>query len=104
MATTPMVKSFTVGSLDAKGISYDSQKDAATLASRTNNQLETFTGLKTALTASTDNLMLSLSSLTGEFTNARETALSGDIVVVGQDQLASNELINKLFFCKKSTA
>lgn len=103
LATTPMVKSYTVGSLDAEGISYDSETDAVILASRTNNRLETYTGLKTALTAGTDNLMLSLSSLTGEFTNARETAVSGDIVVVTQDQLASNGLINKIFVYKKTT-
>jgi hypothetical protein len=103
LATTPMVKSFTVGSIDAEGISYNSETDAVIVASRTNNRLETYTGLKTALTAGTDNLMLSLSSLTGEFTNARETAVSGDMVVVTQDQLASNGLINKLLIYKKTT-
>ncbi|TDE49119.1 hypothetical protein [Flavobacterium sp. GT3P67] len=102
LATTPMVKSFTVGSLDAEGISYNSDTDAVIVASRTNNRLETYTGLKTALTAGTDNLMLSLSSLAGEFTNARETAVSGDVVVVAQDQLASNGLINKLFVYQKT--
>ncbi|TDE27552.1 hypothetical protein E0I61_14660 [Flavobacterium ranwuense] len=102
LATTPMVKSFTVGSLDAEGISYNSDTDAVIIASRTNNRLETYTGLKTALTAGTDNLMLSLSSLAGEFTNARETAVSGDVVVVAQDQLASNGLINKLFVYQKT--
>lgn len=103
LATTPMVKSYTVGSLDAEGISYDSDTDAVIVASRTNNRLETYSGLKTSLTAGTDNLMLSLSSLTGEFTNARETAVSGDIVVVAQDQLASNGLTNKLFIYRKSS-
>ncbi|MFV8442316.1 hypothetical protein [Flavobacterium sp. LB2P44] len=80
------------------------RQDAVTTASRTNNRLETYTGLKTVLNAGTDNLMLSLSSLTGEFTNARETALSGNIVVVivvAQDQLASNGLMNNLFVYQK---
>lgn len=103
LATTPMVKSYNVESLDAEGISYDSDTDAVIVASRTNNRLETYSGLKTSLSAGTDNLMLSLSSLTGEFTNARETAVSGDIVVVAQDQLASNGLTNKLFIYRKSS-
>jgi hypothetical protein len=102
LATAPMVKSFTIASLDAEGISYNSETDAVTVASRTANKLETYTGIKNALTAGTDNLMLSLSSVTGDFTNARETAVSGDIVVVAQDQLASNGMLNKLFVYKKT--
>lgn len=102
LAATPMVKSFTVASVDAEGISYDSESDAVILASRTNNRLEMYTGIKTGFTDGTDNLMLSSNSMTGDFTNARETAVSGDIVVVVQDQLASNGLINKLFVYKKT--
>lgn len=104
LATTPTVKSFTITSLDAEGISYNSESDAVIVASRTANKLETYSGIKNALAAGTDNLMLSLSSITGDFTNARETAVSGDIVVVAQDQLASNGMINKLFVYKKTTA
>jgi hypothetical protein len=103
LSASPMVKSFTVGSLDSEGISYNSETDAITVASRTNNRLESYTGLKNALTAGTDNLVLSLSSATGEFNNARETAVSGDKVVVTQDQLVSNGLINKLFVYQKTT-
>lgn len=103
LATTPMVKSFTVGSLDSEGISYDNVTDAVIVASRTNNRLETYTGLKSALSTGTDNLMLSLTSLTGQFTNARETAISGDVVIVAQDQLASNGMLNKLFVYQKTT-
>ncbi|TCN55392.1 hypothetical protein D0809_17320 [Flavobacterium circumlabens] len=104
LAAAPMVKSFTIASLDAEGISYNSETDAVIVASRTNNKLETYTGIKSALKAGTDNLTLSISSLTGEFTNARETAVSGDIVVVAQDQLASNGMINKFFVYKKTAA
>lgn len=103
LATTPTVKSFTIASLDAEGISYNSDTDAVIVASRTSNKLETYTGIKNALTAGTDNLMLSLSSTAGEFNNARETAVSGDIVIVAQDQLASNGMINKLFVYKKNS-
>lgn len=104
LSASPMVKSFTVGSLDAEGISYNSETDAVIIASRTNNKLETYTGIKNAVKAGTDNLMLSLSSLASEFTNARETSVSGDIVVVAQDQLASNGMVNKLFVYKKTSS
>lgn len=104
LSASPMVKSFTVGSLDAEGISYNSETDAVIIASRTNNKLETYTGIKNAVKAGTDNLMLSLSSLASEFTNARETAVSSDIVVVAQDQLASNGMVNKLFVYKKTSS
>ncbi|QOG00914.1 hypothetical protein [Flavobacterium sp. MDT1-60] len=103
LATAPNVKSFTIASLDAEGISYNSETDAVIVASRTTNKLEVYSGIKNALAAGTDNLMLSLSSITGDFTNARETAVSGDIVVVAQDQLASNGMINKLFVYQKTT-
>lgn len=103
LAASPMVKSFTIASTDDEGISYNSETDAVTVASRTNNKLETYTGIKSAVKAGTDNLMLSLSSLNTEFNNARETAVSGDIVVVAQDQLASNNMMNKLFVYKRTT-
>lgn len=104
LSASPMVKSFTVASLDAEGISYNSETDAVIIASRTNNKLETYTGIKNAVKAGTDNLMLSLSSLASEFTNARETAVSGEIVVVAQDQLASNGMVNKLFVYRKTSS
>lgn len=104
LSSNAMVKSFTIASLDAEGISYNSESDAVIVASRTNNKLETYTGIKSAVKAGTDNLILSLSGLNTEFTNARETAVSGDIVVVAQDQLASNGMTNKLFVYKKTSS
>jgi hypothetical protein len=104
LSTSATAKSFTIASLDAEGISYNSDTDAIIVASRTNNKLESYSGLKSAVKAGTDNLMLSLSGLNTEFTNARETSVSGDIVVVAQDQLASNGMINKLFIYKKTTS
>lgn len=103
LEATPMVQSFTIGSLDAEGISYDSKTDAIIVASRTNNRLETYTGLKNALATGTDNLMLSLNSTAGDFTNARETAVSGDLIVVTQDQSTLNGMVNKLFVYQKTT-
>lgn len=103
LAANPTVKSFTIASLDAEGVSYNSETDAVVVASRTTNKLETYTGIKNALATGTDNLVLSLSSSTGEFNNARETAVSGDTYVVAQDQLASNGMTNKLFVYKKTS-
>lgn len=97
-----MVKSFTIASLDAEGISYDTESDAVIVASRTSNRLESYSGLKTGFKAGTDNLNATLNSITGQFTNARETAVSGDIVVVAQDQFATNGMTNKLFVYKKT--
>nr|WP_315222623.1 hypothetical protein [uncultured Flavobacterium sp.] len=103
LSASAMVKSFTITSVDAEGVFYDSTSDAVIVASRTNNRLEKYTGIKTAITAGTDNLTLALNSVTGDFTNARETAVSGDVVVVTQDQLASNGMINKLFVYKMTS-
>lgn len=102
LSSSAMVKSFTIASLDAEGISYNSDTDAVIVASRTNNKLETYTGIKEAVKAGTDNLKLTLSGLSTEFNNARETAVAGDVVIVAQDQLASNGMINKLFVYNKT--
>ena len=99
---TSMVKSFTIASIDSEGISYNSENDAVIVASRTNNRLETYNGLKTGFKAGTYNFSATLSSVTGDFTNARETAVSGDMVVVTQDQIAANGNMNKLLVYKKS--
>ncbi|AWG22575.1 hypothetical protein FFWV33_14085 [Flavobacterium faecale] len=103
LPTSPSVKTFTITSLDAEGISYDSKTDAILVASRTTNKLETYTGIKTNATAGTDNIMLSATSLVGDFINARETAVYGDKVVVVQDQIAANGNVNKLFVYQKTT-
>ena len=97
LTPSAMVKSFTIASLDAEGISYNSTSDAVIVASRTNNRLEKYAGIKNAVSAGTDMLTATVNSVTGDFTNARETAISGDFVIVAQDQLASNGMVNKLF-------
>jgi len=102
LSSSATVKSFTIASLDAEGISYNSDTDAVIVASRTNNKLETYTGIKEAVKAGTDNIKLTLSGLNTEFNNARETAVSGDVVIVAQDQLAANGMINKLFVYNKT--
>ena len=102
LAPNAMVKSFAISSIDAEGISYNSETDAVLVASRTNNRLETYSGLKAGFKAGTDLLSATLTSITGDFTNARETAVSGDIVVVTQDQIAANGNMNKLLVYKKA--
>ena len=102
LSPNAIAKSFTIASIDAEGISYDSDTDAVIVASRTNNRLETYSGLKASFNAGTDNLSATLTSLTGDFTNARETAVSGDMIVVTQDQLAINGNMNKLLVYKKA--
>lgn len=99
---TVMVKSFTISSLDAEGISYDSATDNIILASRTNNRLEAYSGVKTAAASGATSLTLAFNGSNLDFTNARETAVSGDKVIVAQDQLASNGLVNKLFVYQKT--
>ncbi len=103
LATTTTSNTLSVGSIDADGIYYNSETDEILLASRTNNRLETYTGLKSAVTNLTDNLTLSVSSANTDFTNARETAVSGDIVVVTQDQATINGNTNKLFVYQRTT-
>ncbi|MEL1240201.1 hypothetical protein [Flavobacterium flavipallidum] len=97
-----MVSSFMISSLDAEGISYDSNADNIIVASRTNNRLEAYSGVKNAVSTGATTLNLAFSGSNLDFTNARETAVSGDIVVVAQDQLASNGLVNKLLVYQKS--
>lgn len=102
LEATAMVKSFTISSLDAEGISYDSATDNIILASRTNNRLEAYSGVKTAAASGATSLTLAFNGSNLDFTNARETAVSGDKVIVAQDQLASNGLVNKLFVYQKT--
>lgn len=99
----PEVTSFTIESVDADGISYSPESDAVILASRTNNRLETYARVRANQAVGTDNLTLVSSSVATDFTNARETAVNNDIVVVAQDQAASNSQKNVLFVYQKSS-
>lgn len=98
-----MVNSFTISSLDAEGISYDPETDNIIVASRTNNRLEAYSGVKAAAVSGATSLTLAFNGSNLDFTNARETAVSGDKVIVAQDQLASNGLVNKLFVYQKTS-
>ncbi|GGA73502.1 hypothetical protein GCM10008015_12670 [Flavobacterium palustre] len=97
-----MVKSFTISSLDAEGVSYNPKTDTLIVASRTNNRLEAYSGVKAAAASGSVSLSLSLNGSNLDFTNARETAVSGDKIIVAQDESASNGLVNKLLVYKKT--
>ncbi|SHI83018.1 hypothetical protein [Flavobacterium terrae] len=101
LETSPTVKSLTVSGLDSDGTYYDSTNDQLIVASRTNNRLELYTGLKNAIANNTDNLTLQFFS-TSDFNNAREIAVVGDKVIVTQDQSAANGNVNKLVVYQKT--
>ena len=102
LATTPTAKSFTISSTDADGVYYDTFKDQVVLASRTNNRVEAYNGLRNAIISSATTLDLSFSSSV-DFTNAREIAVSGDKVVVAQDQNAGNGNLSKFYVYQRNT-
>ena len=102
LTTNPTPVALTVNGLDNDGIFYNSTSDELILASRTNNRLEVYTGLKSSVATSADNLMLSNFSLNTDFTNPREIAVSGDKVVVTQDQATINGNTNKLLVYQKT--
>ena len=97
----PMTYSFSVASTDADGAFYFDDTDEFILASRTNNKVELYDGVKTAITNNATSLSLGFSS-TSDFNNAREIAVSGDKVVVAQDQNAANSNTNKLIVYQKT--
>ncbi len=98
---SPMVKSLSVMGVDSDGTYYDSANDQLIVASRTNNRLELYTGLKNAVMNNTDNLSLQFFS-TSDFNNAREIAVVGDKVIVTQDQNTANGNVNKLVVYQKT--
>lgn len=101
LSSTATAKSLTIQSMDADGSYYNSETDELIIASRTNNRLELYTGLKNAVSTNMDNLMLKYSS-TSDFNNAREIAVMGDKVIVTQDQNAANSNVNKLLVYQKT--
>lgn len=103
LSTNPSAVSFTVNGADSDGIYYNSLSDEIILASRTNNRLENYSGLKNGVETNMDNLMLANFSSNMDFTNAREIAVYGDKVIVTQDQAASNSDTNKFFVYQKTS-
>lgn len=101
LETTPISKTLTINGLDADGAFYDSESDELIVASRTNNRLDLYTGLNISAINNNDNLFLKYSSAS-DFNNPREIAVSGDKVIVTQDQNTANGNISKLLVYQKT--
>ena len=99
-----VAKSLTVNGLDADGAYFNSETDEFMLASRTNNTLQLYKGLNSSVSNNTDALLLQASTGNTDFNNPREIAVSGDKVIVTQDQNAANGNTNKLIVYQKTNA
>ena len=95
--------SFSVASTDADGAFYSPESDEIVFASRTNNRLEVYNDVSTAVTANATMLNLFQSS-NSDFNNPREIAVDGDKIVVTQDQNAANANTNKLIVYQKTSS
>ncbi len=103
LETTPTAKSLTVNGIDADGAYFNSETDELMLASRTNNTLQLYKGLNASVANNTDILLLQSSTSNTDFNNPREIAVSGDKVIVTQDQNAANGNVNKLIVYQKTS-
>ena len=99
---TSTTNSFAIASIDAEGANYDAESDSFILVSRTNNRVETYDGVSNAVAINASSLTLSQTS-TSDFNNAREIAVSGDKIIVTQDQNAANGNTNKLLVYQRSS-
>ncbi|SEP61302.1 hypothetical protein [Flavobacterium urocaniciphilum] len=102
LESMPTAKTLTIGSLDSDGAYFNSETDELIVASRTNNKLELYSGLNGSILNNVDNLMLKFSS-NSDFNNPREIAVSGDKVIVTQDQNTANGNVSKLLVYQKTT-
>lgn len=102
--TPTTTKTLTLNGLDADGAYFNSETDEFMLASRTNNTLQLYKGLNSSVSNNTDALLLQASTGNTDFNNPREIAVSGDKVIVTQDQNAANGNTNKLIVYQKTNA
>lgn len=100
LSSSATVKTLQIPSTDTDGVYY-SLSDEILVASRTNNKLEVYGGIQNA--ADMASLTMAYAS-TSDFNNARETAVSGDKVVVAQDQNLANGNTNKLVVYQKTAS
>ncbi len=100
--TPTTTKTLTVNGLDADGAYFNSETDELMLASRTNNTLQLYKGLNNSVLNNTDALLLQSSTSNTDFNNPREIAVSGDKVIVTQDQNTANGNTNKLIVYQKT--
>lgn len=93
--------SFTIASTDSDGSYYDAENDLFILASRSNNKIETYGGVASAVATNAASLSLGLTS-SSDFNNPREIAVSGDKIIITQDQNAANSNTSKLLVYQKT--
>ncbi|WP_162055829.1 hypothetical protein [Pontibacter pamirensis] len=85
-----------IASMDADGIYYDEERNEIILASRTTNRIEVYQKMK-------DGSLELKTTSTPDFTNAREVAVSGNMIVVVQDaDPALNNNMNKLYVYERT--
>ena len=104
LEASPTPRSLTINGLDADGAYFNSETDELILASRTNNTLQLYKGLNNSVTNNMDALLLQSSSGNTDFNNPREIAISGDKVIVTQDQNTANGNTNKLIVYQKTSS
>ncbi len=101
-ASTVTVNSFATGTADADGIYYDAATDQIIQASRTNNRLDVYNNIMSAITNGSTALNVAGSSAAGDFINPREIAVSGNNVFVAQEENVLNGLNNRIYVYSKS--
>ena len=87
-------QSFEVEANDADGIYYDEQNDVLYQLNRSDNVINAYSGVSNSI-MSGEPLELTATS-TSDFTNGREIAVSGNMLVVAQDASDANDMTNKL--------
>ncbi|MEM1121568.1 MAG: T9SS type A sorting domain-containing protein [Bacteroidota bacterium] len=96
-----MKQEFVNANMDADGIFYDRAADRLFQVNRVGNSVNAYDGVDVALRQGRMP-MLSLSSA-AEFSNGRELAISGNLLVVAQDANDSNGNQNRLVIFDKNT-
>lgn len=104
LESTTTAKTLTVNGVDADGAYFNSETDELMLASRTNNTLQLYKGLNSSIANNVDALLLQSSTNNTDFNNPREIAVSGDKVIVTQDQNTANGNTNKLIVYQKTAS
>lgn len=90
------VKQKKIASMDADGIYYNEERNEIILASRTTNRIEIYQKMK-------DGSLEIKTTSTPDFTNAREIAVSGNMIVVVQDaDPALNNNMNKFYVYERT--
>ncbi|MEJ8802842.1 YncE family protein [Pontibacter sp. H249] len=92
------VKMKRIASMDAEGVYYNKERDEVILASRTTNRLEAYQK------KNKNNESLEIKTTSDpNFTNAREIAVSGNLIVVVQDaDPALNNNMNRLYVYERT--